>query len=120
MHVACAKYLFNAYILLGYPVTADIELWTSGSRSSDNKYAWCADDKKLDQSTINWKSGQPSSADGDCVSFQLSKFSANLSTFTMGQCTDQKRFVCEVFSLVKSMLGNILTNLIDFCRNLLQ
>jgi hypothetical protein len=80
----------------GYPETTANELWTSASGSLDN-YVWCANSNFLDQATLNWKSGQPSVSDGNCVHVQLSNISAHLTTYAIGQCADKKNFICEVF-----------------------
>jgi hypothetical protein len=103
----CVPYFatYNFFISLflfkfskGYPETTANELWTSASGSLDN-YVWCANGNLLDQATLNWKSGQPSASDGNCVHVQFSNTSAHLTTYAIGQCADKKNFVCEVFKL---------------------
>jgi hypothetical protein len=82
----------------GYSETTANELWTSASGSLDN-YMWCVNGNLLDQATLNWKSGQPSASDGNCVHVQFSNTSAHLTTYAIGQCADEKNFVCEVSKL---------------------
>lgn len=78
-------------------MTAEIDLWMSASRSSDKKYVWCTDGSEFDRISLNWKSGEPSNAGGECISVKFSKKSAHLTTYAMGQCAEKRKFVCEVF-----------------------
>jgi len=73
------------------------EQWTSGTDAgSDDNYFWCPGTKSFSENDVNWKLGQPNSADGDCVFVQFSNKSANSSTYSSGICTEEKYFICEV------------------------
>jgi len=82
---------------LGYSPVAGVDFWTSGSDAGvDGNYFWCSEMKEFKLNEVNWKSGQPNSADGDCVTVKFSNTSANMSTYSVGNCADEKLFVCEV------------------------
>jgi len=76
----------------------DIDFWTSATDvGCDDKYLWCSGSKDFNHDEVNWKDEQPKSADGDCVFLQFSNTSVNLSTYSLGSCAEEKRFICEVF-----------------------
>lgn len=45
---------------------------------------------------VNWMSGQQNLTDGYCVFVQFSNKSANLTTLSLGDCAQKKKFICEV------------------------
>jgi len=63
----------------------------------DKKFVWCGDGSEFDQKTLDWGTAQSSSAAGNCLFGQLSNNSANYSSYAMGQCDNEKNFVCEVY-----------------------
>jgi len=94
-------YIFNSFIQ-GYPSVCGADLWTSGSNFGTDDYAWASGKKPLRQSELNWKSGQPKRTDGDCVFLQFSNQSANASTYSLGNCAEEKNFTCEVYLFDKT------------------
>jgi hypothetical protein len=75
----------------------NVEHWTSGTDDgADGKYMWCGSKLFLNMQDINWESGQPKSADGNCIFVQLSDKSANKTYFSTGDCTQKRKFICEV------------------------
>jgi hypothetical protein len=86
----------------GYPVISGYDLWTTGSDPENiDIYSWCSMKKAVDRTQVNWRDGEPNAANGDCMHFQLSNSSASESKFAIGNCEEQKRFVCEVFQIIK-------------------
>jgi hypothetical protein len=49
----------------------------------------------IELAEVNWNAGEPNQANGDCIYFQLSNSSANGSQFALGNCAEEKNFVCE-------------------------
>jgi hypothetical protein len=45
---------------------------------------------------VNWKSGQPNTADGHCIFVQFSEKSANQTFVSMGDCSQKRKFICQV------------------------
>jgi hypothetical protein len=81
----------------GYPIISGIDLWTSGADTgSTDEYAWCSIKRALKTEESNWKMGEPKPSQGDCIFMQFSSSNANDSTFALGNCADDKNFVCEV------------------------
>jgi len=91
-----AKVTYSNHLMIGYPSLCGFDLWTSGSNFGTDEYAWAAGKKLFQRNTINWKSDQPKTADGDCVSINFSNKTANESTFSLGKCAEEKYFTCEV------------------------
>jgi len=91
-----------------------MDLWTSGSNFGTDDYSWAAGKKPFKQSDLNWKSGQPKKTDGDCVMLQFSNKSANASTFSLGNCAEEKFFTCEVN---KKMIICNFKYFFDTCRS---
>lgn len=80
-----------------------MELWTSATdEGSDEDFMWCNGNTSVNIKEVNWKGGQPNVADGNCAFVQFSNSSANLTTFSLGDCTKKKKFLCEVYVLTKS------------------
>jgi len=76
----------------GFPKISTVEYWTSGTDfGADGSFFWCSDKKVLRPKRLNWKSGQPKAADGECLFYQFSG-----STFSLGKCDAERNFVCEV------------------------
>jgi hypothetical protein len=79
----------------------DIELWTSGTdRGYDGNYVWCSSKNFLNTKEVNWKSGQPKTADGHCMFVQFSNKSANQTFVSMGDCSQKRKFICQVKSVI--------------------
>jgi hypothetical protein len=76
----------------------NIEHWTSAKTANlDGSLMWCNGKTSLENNQVNWKGGeQPKLADGNCVFVQFSKSSANLTTFSLGDCAQERKFICEV------------------------
>jgi hypothetical protein len=75
----------------------NIEHWTSAKTDGpDGSMIWCNGKKSVDTAQINWKAEQPNLADGNCVFVQFSNSSANLTTFSLGDCAQERKFICEV------------------------
>jgi Lectin C-type domain len=84
----------------GYDPVVKIEHWTSVTdEGSAGNFMWCSNKTFLDMKYVNWKSGQPNNADGHCAFVQFSEKSANQSTFSMGDCTQKRKFICEVSNM---------------------
>jgi len=83
-----------------YDPVINVEHWTSamGEDSGGNWMSWCNGKISLNVKETNWKGGKPHFADGRCVFVQFSNSSANLTTFSLGDCTQKRKFLCEVFS----------------------
>jgi hypothetical protein len=80
-----------------YDPVINVEHWTSASGdSSGGNFMWCNGNISLDIKETNWKDGQPKFADGKCVFVQFSNSSANRTTFSLGDCTQKRKFLCEV------------------------
>ena len=76
----------------------NIEHWTSAKTDGpDGSMIWCNGKKSVDATQVNWKAEQPKLADGNCVFVQFSNSSANLTTFSLGNCAQEKKFICEVY-----------------------
>jgi hypothetical protein len=92
----------------------DIELWTSGTdKGYDSKHVWCSSKNILNMKEVNWKSGQPNSADGHCMFVQFSNKSANQTFVSMGDCSQKRKFVCQVCKLFKSVMYFIVIKTIN-------
>jgi hypothetical protein len=84
-------------ICSGYPIISGHDLWTSGSDAEgDDTYVWSALKLPMELSEVNWKTGEPNSAMGECVFFQFSNSSVTESKFALANCSEEKKFVCEV------------------------
>jgi len=97
----CQTLVFNLiktylFYFQGYNSVCGFDLWTSGSNFGTDDFAWASGKKPFKSSDLNWKSGQPKKADGDCVAINFSNQTANDSTFSLGNCADEKFFICEV------------------------
>jgi hypothetical protein len=92
--------IFNDFHNPGFSAVINTELWTSATDEGfDDNYVWCNGRSNMDVRQVNWKSGgQPNSLDGNCVFVQFSNQSANLTTFSLGDCTQKRKFMCEVFT----------------------
>jgi len=78
----------------------NIEHWTSGTdRGYDGNHVWCSTKNFLNMKEVNWKKGQPNSADGHCMFVQFSNKSANQTFVSMGDCSQKRTFVCQVILL---------------------
>jgi len=83
--------------LSAYPMHAGIDLWTSGmDYGCEGKYTWCNGMREVDHDKVNWLGGKPNSADGDCIFTRFSNKSVDASTIALGNCADEKNFLCEV------------------------
>jgi hypothetical protein len=92
--------------LLVYDPVVNVEHWTSATGDApENNLAWCNGKKSLDMKEVNWKGGQPIVADGNCVFVQFSNKTSNETTFSLGNCTQKRKFICEVIKTV--MRSNI-------------
>jgi len=75
----------------------NIEHWTSAKTvGPDASMMWCNGKQSVDSKQVNWKAGQPKLADGNCVFVQFSNSSANLTTFSLGDCAQERKFICDV------------------------
>jgi hypothetical protein len=93
----------------------NIEHWTSGTdRGYDANYVWCSTKNFLNMTEVNWKSGQPNSADGHCMFVQFSNKSANQTSVSMGDCSQKRKFICQVMIYrplnLKILLSYLLNN----------
>jgi len=83
-------------LITGYPVV-NIEHWTSGTdRGYDANHVWCSTKAFLNMKEVNWKSGQPNTADGHCTFVQFSDKSANQTFVATGDCSQKRKFICQV------------------------
>jgi hypothetical protein len=83
----------------------NIEHWTSGTdQGSDGNFMWCGNKLFLNKKDVNWKSGQPKSADGHCIFISFSEKSANQTFYSMGDCMQKRNFVCEVIVPTQNIL----------------
>jgi hypothetical protein len=77
----------------------NVEHWTSASgENSGGKLMWGNGKTSLNIEETNWKVGQPNLADGKCVFVQFSNETANRTTFSMGDCAQKRKFLCEVIT----------------------
>jgi hypothetical protein len=91
----------------GYDPVVNIEHWTSGTdRGYDGNHVWCSTKNFLNMNEVNWKSGQPSSADGHCMFVQFSDESANKTFLSMGDCAQKRKFVCQVILPISQFLNS--------------
>jgi Lectin C-type domain len=75
----------------------NIEHWTSGKDGiTEGNLKWCNGNMSLNVQETNWKGGKPNLANGKCVVVQFSNTTANLTTFSLGDCTQKRKFICEV------------------------
>jgi hypothetical protein len=75
----------------------NIEHWTSAKNAGpDGSMMWCNGKTSVQIKQVNWKGGQPNLSDGNCVFVQFSNISANLTTFSLGDCAQERKFICEV------------------------
>jgi hypothetical protein len=80
----------------GYDPVVNVELWTSGTdKGYDGNYVWCSSENFLNMKEVNWKSGQPNSADGHCMFVQFSNKSSNQTSVSMGDCSQKRKFICQ-------------------------
>jgi hypothetical protein len=84
-----------------YDTVINVEHWTSATAGggADGNLMWCNGKTSLNIQETNWKSGQPNLADGKCVFVQFSNRTANLTTFSLGDCAQKRKFLCEVITL---------------------
>jgi hypothetical protein len=78
-------------------VVANEDLWTSAAKGVSTLRWFARNEVLLDEDT-NWKGGKAAPADGDCVQVRFSNASADLTTFALSNCSQNKSFVCEVCS----------------------
>jgi hypothetical protein len=83
---------------LEYDPVINVEHWTSASGDSSGGNLMWGNGKTLNIQETNWKVGQPNLADGKCVFVQFSNKTANLTTFSMGDCAQKRKFLCEVIT----------------------
>jgi hypothetical protein len=81
-----------------YDPVINVEHWTSASGDSSGSNLMWGNGKTLNIQETNWKAGQPNLADGKCVFVQFSNKTANLTTFSMGDCAQKRKFLCEVIT----------------------
>jgi len=81
---------------LEYDPVINVEHWTSASGDSSGGNLMWGNGKTLNIQETNWKVGQPNFTDGKCVFVQFSNKTANLTTFSMGDCAQKRKFLCEV------------------------
>jgi Lectin C-type domain len=81
---------------LGYNITSGFDIWTSATGKDSSRIEWCASTKEFVESNMNWKTGKPNRADGDCTAIFLSNVNANSTTLSQRNCMEKLRFVCEV------------------------
>lgn len=75
----------------------NVEHWTSATdEGSGGNFMWCSNKTFLNMKDVNWKIGQPNSADGHCAFVNFSMKSANQSFVSMGDCAQKRKFICEV------------------------
>jgi hypothetical protein len=87
----------------GFAPVVNIEHWTSGTdRGYNAKHVWCNSKNFLNMKEVNWKSGQPNLADGHCMFFQFSDKSANQTFVSMGDCSEKRKFICQVLKFKNS------------------
>jgi Lectin C-type domain len=73
------------------------EHWTSAKDDApEGTFVWCNGNASVNMQETNWKGGQPKLADGKCVFVQFSNRTANLTTFSLGDCDQKRKFICEV------------------------
>jgi hypothetical protein len=81
----------------GYDPVINVEHWTSAKDDApDGKLVWCNGNTSLNTKKVSWKGDQPNLADGNCVFVQFSNTTANLTTFSLGDCDQKRKFICEV------------------------
>jgi hypothetical protein len=97
-----ARITLNLFDLLSeYRPVVNVEHWTSAKDGvTEGNWKWCNGDTSVNIQETNWKGGQPNAADGECMFVQFSNRTANLTTFSLGDCAQKKRFMCEVITLV--------------------
>lgn len=80
-----------------YDPVIGVEHWTSATdEGSDGNFVWCNGKTSVNMNELNWKGGEPNLAHGNCAFVQFSNSSANWTTFSLGDCAQKKRFICEV------------------------
>jgi hypothetical protein len=83
--------------MVGFDPVLNIEHWTSGTdRGYDGSHVWCSTKNFLNMKDVNWKSGQPNTADGHCIFAKFSNKSSNETFVSMGDCTQKRKFICQV------------------------
>jgi hypothetical protein len=81
-----------------YDPVVNIEHWTSAKTDGpDGSMMWCNGNTSVEINQVNWKAEQPKLVDGNCVFVQFSNSSANLTTFSLGDCAQERKFICEVY-----------------------
>jgi hypothetical protein len=81
-----------------------VDFWTSGTdKGCKRQYKWCSKNEEMNVGEINWKSGEPNSASGDCVFVKFSNASADASTYAVADCSEVKNFICEVIYYIPPM-----------------
>jgi Lectin C-type domain len=88
--------IFKIFLTVYDPVV-NVEHWTS-AKDVNNKgnLKWCNGKTSVNLQETNWKGGKPVLADGNCVFVQFSNSTANQTTFSLGDCDQKKKFLCEV------------------------
>jgi hypothetical protein len=75
----------------------NVEHWTSAKDGGTRGiFEWCSEKVSVNMQETNWKGSKPKLADGKCVFVQFSNTTANLTTFSLGDCAQEKKFLCEV------------------------
>ncbi|XP_059486554.1 mucin-5AC-like isoform X2 [Neocloeon triangulifer] len=82
----------------------NVDFWTSGTdKECDDWYRWCSIERDFLSRNVNWKSGEPNSNNGDCVSINFSNATANQSTFSVTNCSKELQFICEESALLPKL-----------------
>jgi hypothetical protein len=73
------------------------EFWTAGTnKGCPGSYEWCSKNAKLSNKEARWKSGFPAAGENCVHATFYDRDSGENSSIATADCTEVKRFVCEV------------------------